>query len=84
MVKLPVKYPAKAYYLKSSEAIVVIHPCCICGKSKAPFGKGSKLRGGNKSLGYWFCGKSCEKVFDKKFPDSVEKPISQSLQLELF
>lgn len=87
MVKLSVKFPAKAHALKSSGAIVIIHPCCMCGKKDAPFGKGLKIREAyGKSLGYWFCemnGK-CEQEFDKQFPDAIEKPISPSVQLNLF
>lgn len=87
MVKLPVKFPAKAFALKSSGAVVIIHPCCMCGEKHAPFGKGLKIRGlHNLSLGYWFCEMNgeCEQEFDKQFPDAIEKPIPQSVQLKLF
>lgn len=86
MVKLPVKFPAKAYALKSSGAIVIIHPCCMCGKSDASFGEGVKMRGHDKSLGYWFCemGGKCKESFKKQFPDySSPKPSSPSVQLRL-
>lgn len=85
--KLPVKFPTKAYKLKSSGAVVIIHPCCMCGKPDAPFGIDVKLRGYGKSLGYWFCemkGK-CKDDFKKEFPDyDPPKPVSPSVQLSLF
>ena len=87
MTKLPVKFPAKAYALKSSGAVVIIHPCCMCGKKDASFGEGVQLRGiYGRSLGYWFCQMDgeCEKEFDKQFPDAIEKPIGNSVQLSLF
>ena len=87
MTKLPVRFPAKVYALKSSGAVVIIHPCCMCGKKDAPFGLGVKLRGTyGRSLGYWFCemeGK-CKQEFKKQFPDYDPKPVSPSIQLRLF
>lgn len=87
MVKLPVKFPAKAFALKSSGAVVIIHPCCMCGKKDASFGEGLKLRGNyERSLGYWFCEMDgdCRKEFRRQFPDYDPKPISPSVQLNLF
>ena len=84
MAKLPVKFPAKAFALKSSGAVVIIHPCCMCGKPDAPFGRGVILRGFMKSLGYWFCGKKCEAEFDHQFTQELPKPVSPTHQLSLF
>lgn len=71
MQKLPVKFRARAFELKSSEAMVIVHKCCMCGNFNAPFGKGCKLRGHDRTLGYWFCEDNgqCYKQFQLKFPD---------------
>lgn len=39
--------------IRSSGAVVLIHPCSVCGRPQAPFGQGVDT--GKQKLGTWFC-----------------------------
>lgn len=44
---------ARLARIRATGAVVLIHPCAVCGAPHAPYGKGLDLK--NKRLGTWYC-----------------------------